>query len=257
MATRLWLKAALATGAVAWFAGDTPAQGRPGGGMGQGGGRCGGTSQLSSGQGMTAMLRGSPNAGAVSQLQGTNPAMLSQQALMSLTQAQFQGANSAALAQQLLAQQALINQLQAQLQAARMQGSSRQTGPQQTARLQTTPQQSVGRSVVVSQGATRAEEWSPVWSSVAADLTPTGTVTPADAAVPLAVSPSILSAYRIASGLKDQALARGYVDAGDVVLTTEPLPVSVETRFRGLAYVRPTEGRYAGKFLVVDAWSVK
>ncbi len=239
MATRLWLKGALAAGAAAWLAGDVLAQGRPGGGAGQGGGgRCGGgnTSQLNSGAGMAASLRGSVNPGALSQLQGANPA---------------------ALTQQLAAQQALINQLQAQLQAVQMQGGSRQTGQQQTAQLRTAPRPSADRAASFGQGATRAEEWSPVWSSVTTDLTPNGTVTPAAAPVPMAVSPSLLLAYQTASGLKDKALARKYLDGEEAVLVETPLPVSVETRFRGLAYVRPTEGRFAGKFLVVDARYVK
>ena len=44
--------------------------------------------------------------------------------------------------------------------------------------------------------------------------------------------------------------------APEVAKTFEP-PKGFETKFRGLAYVRPTEGRFAGKFLVVDERYVK
>jgi hypothetical protein len=248
MTTRLWLRAALAAGVAAGFAGGALAQGGAGGG-----GRCGngaGTSQLSTGSGTTATLRGSTNRG-----NGT-----SQLSTGATTAALLQGAaNQSAMAQQLAYQQALINQLQAQLQALQSQsGQGQQTSPGQTAQLQTGTQTQpfAARREPPRQGPSRSD-WSPVWTSTSTDLAATATVTPGQDAIPMAVSPPLLKAYLLAAGSGLEKTAQQYVDGREVVLVDSPLPVAVETKFRGLAYVRPTEGRFAGKFLVVDERYVK
>lgn len=235
------LRAALAVGVAGWLAGDSLAQGPPGGGGGRGmgppgmggpggmgqrggrgggmgqagggpggtGGQCGrgtGTSQMTGSPGMTADLRGSPT-------------------------------NQAARTQQLAALQAY----QSQFQAAQLQANRRQA-----AWLRTSPRQ----------GAERAE-MSPAWTSSTLVAGPTATVTPDKAPVPMAVSPPLLTAYRIASDAGLSKSVRKYVRDAEVLLVEEPLAVVVETRFRGLAYVRPTEGDAAGKFFVVEERYVK
>jgi hypothetical protein len=145
--------------------------------------------------------------------------------------------NQAARMQQQLA---ALQAYQTQLQAAQLLAN-----PQYTAWLRTAPRQGAERS-----------RMSPAWTSATLVAGPTATVTPGAAPVPMAVSPPLLTAYRIASGAGLKS-AQKYIQDAEVLLVEEPLSVVVETRHRGLAYVRPTEGSSAGKFFVVEERFVK
>jgi hypothetical protein len=73
----------------------------------------------------------------------------------------------------------------------------------------------------------------------------------------MAVNPPTYFAYQAAAGYRQEKDVQGMIDRNEVVLVSTPLEILVETTVRGLAYVRPTEGRYKGTFLVVDERSVK
>lgn len=84
------------------------------------------------------------------------------------------------------------------------------------------------------------------------------TVTPVNRKpVPMAVRPPVLLAYLKAVEAEQADKVRDHLDSREVVLVEEPLVVHVETRVRGLAYVRPAKGPHKGKFFVVDERYVK
>ncbi len=219
MTSHLW-KIGLVVCALAGLASEAAAQGRSGG-RAPGGGRCGG--------GMNTQMQGS---------RGATPTPSQQSYLASARAYQ---------------QQTALRAYQTQLQLARYQQA-------QQPRL---PQTSSGTMMVSlataspRQGTSSASDRSPEWTTEYAVEPPVRTVTPGKAPVALAVNPPAHLAYSIAASANLTKTMHQSVAAGEVVLLDAPLSVHVETTVRGLAYVRPTEGRYKGKFFVVDERYVK
>lgn len=84
------------------------------------------------------------------------------------------------------------------------------------------------------------------------------TITPINTKpVPLGASSPILLAYQLAVEAEQADAIRDHLERREIVLIDESLVVSVETRHRGLAYVRPTEGPHKGKLFVVENKFVK
>lgn len=174
-----------------------------------------------------------------SSMQGTRTARMSA--------AQQNSVASLRAYQQLAAMRAYQTQMQLAAYRQAQQQRSLQSNGSAMVSLSTTPQRSTAA----------ASDRSPEWNTEYAVEPPVRTVTPGKTPVALAVNPPAHLAYSVAASANLDQKVQRYVDEGDVVLLDAPLSVHVETTVRGLAYVRPTEGRYRGKFFVVAERYVK